>query len=499
MSSKWDVPAGCDFDTGAGCPGEGIKSGEGWQWFPWGGKQQWLPIVCMAECDPRCPKTKTEPHCNEQSTPPSPKKKKKVKKKKVVVVKIRRKRHKGKIKVQTVADPPDPKISGCVFDNVFWGDFNPLFGKKIVKNINIFNDNPLATIASLTQEMPENIKTGANEFYGVVLRIVQKESPVGKSAGVFPNTHDNLVGTMNSYAAYKVYVPEVQPLLTPPCKLAHKRDQKKLHPSDNKRIDRYFTYHATSSDLKPSDVGDVVKVGFEDLRNFEGPRYLGRGGERFKDLKIEVAGKSGRPCIPQTLAGQKMKRKKHKTVAEAKTPDEVEKDAKEFKEKYPPEYKGTGRLTYRWSWKFVLNEFIGPGCSSSAAHNGVTHEFTEQKLLHKIPGHEQEKGCYIDLCRGSPWCHIHNSAHRENMAMDIPVPGAEPGSAWGIGDEVCEFWESKGYAIVWRNYNHFYHVHVMWRKGDKSLGNRQDRTNDLFTEDKIINDWVEGKGDCGKA
>ena len=52
--------------------------------------------------------------------------------------------------------------------------------------------------------------------------------------------------------------------------------------------------------------------------------------------------------------------------------------------------------------------------------------------------------------------HVHRGAgHRENRAMDIPVP---PRSK--EGDMVAEFWRKKGYDVIWNNGDGVHHNHV---------------------------------------
>jgi hypothetical protein len=126
----------------------------------------------------------------------------------------------------------------------------------------------------------------------------------------------------------------------------------------------------------------------------------------------------------------------------AKAPEEVLKDAAEFRKQFP----------------------LAPG----------TPQFSMQP--YELQMRENTSLGYLGNDPTVDKVHTEGSAHYDNRAIDIPVNSKE------LGDKVSSYWRSKGYRVIWNTAGHYTHVHVQWDRGQKK---DRDKPND-FSIQKIV-------------
>jgi hypothetical protein len=348
---------------------------------------------------------------------------------------------------------------------------NPLFASRSVndqsKNRNRgdihdeFDDewqDPLAwTVKQVVELKKADLRRNKGEQYAV---IVQDQTEADETSNNSTNWFGRIFKTFFSsddsveeskeigpkIKTFKCYFPDGPDQCLPiiHTTMAKNEENLKSNPEALERIDRITTFSIKSEDVD-CVVNDSVYVDFQNRENFENGIITQKiasssppGDEQTSPSSAFKKG-SRRPCIIK--AGTEMelsKSPKRNVVAENFDQGRVEKDVAEYKEQF-----GVGEEVTPDFRTYQVREWMGKGSND-----------TEIEV------------------------HLHSGgktgAHGQGLAIDIPVPHGSQ-----IGDTIAKFWEDKGYAVIWRAREHWGHVHVEFKKGAKSKGERVENVQDV--------------------
>ena len=403
-----------------------------------------------------------------------------------------------------------------------YGDLNPGLASITQEEY----DNPTGNVLSSVRELVRkhhtpDTRVGTGPYRGVVLRRNQDISNIDTSppatwlANVFAtrkgssDTKDTIPEVLQSY---QIFIPEIMTNLP---KVSRYVPHSVSDPEHGK-INLYPTFIAKDASLTPASEGDLVWVDYGNRQELKDPVYLGPifikpvGDEGPVDA--ETGGQANpfgpgavirsNPCQDKDRGtappGKNLEwnkwtsptghilsinRKRHKPETEVadNLKEHIEEYRRIFKvdkkiiwhpKKGPPKNgcspKGYDKDGKRLSYVcgFQLQE-LNDGGPMPGGDINRTVNLKPPALNPKHPGNIKglANSNYI-----SSSVHHPPGSHYRGYAIDIPCATTGP-----VGDLIAEFWEAKGYGVIWRARGHFHHVHAGWGRAEKRKGGRGQR------------------------
>jgi hypothetical protein len=379
-----------------------------------------------------------------------------------------------------------------------YGELNPVLASDTQEKYDDPTGGILSSIKQLIRKhhTPDS-REATGPYRGVVLRRNQDISDANTTpvSAWLANVYATEVGREDpkdtipeTLQSYQVFIPEIMTNLP----RVNKYVPHEVDDPEHGKINLYPTFIAKDVATLPAVEGDIVWVDYGNRKELKDPIYL--GPIFVKPLSDEGSGAGGgggtlgpgavmrgNPCqnkdrgTPPTgkealtwnkhtaPTGEILSVNRRRLKPSANVAENLKKHIEEYRAMFKIDKKiiyhphscrpKTGPDKGKYLCLFKLQEFNdgGGNADAPASHPGNVHGMANSNFI-------------------SSSVHKPGGSHYDGYAIDIPAWTLDKS---GKSDLIAEFWEAKGYAVIWRARGHYNHVHVGWGHNQSGFGQRR--------------------------